>query len=224
MPDTNLWRSKVSGKLIRVPTGLQYGDDGLPVTTEYGGCLVRGKSVLHPPWVGDATAMNAWDLGVQPFDQSYAEYHDQDVSGSLWVPKYLTIENLDNLISCGSSEGDDAVTDLNGAADILLTQSEQSSPINWNAWVGAHNGWTVVAYGLKPVDDFWIEIIKDYGGTYYSAYSYAHWTELDVRNVAGTALANIQVIGQCGDPAGGPGGATIACHGGELDLLLGDQT
>ena len=224
MPDTTISRSQVSGALIRIPTGLQYDNDGIPGLEEYGGCLARGKSVRRPPWTTAATPMSGWGIGVKPFDQGYALYHDQDVSGSLWVPKYLTVANLDNLISCGSAEGDDAVNDLNGAADILLTQSKQSSPINWNAWVGAHNGWTVVAYGLKPVDDFWIEITKDYGGTYYSAYSYAHWSELDVRNVAGTALANIQVIGQCGDPAGGPGGATIACHGGELDLLLADQT
>ncbi len=218
--DGNIWYSEVSGDSIRVPPDLGYGP-----FDDWDGRHVRSKIVTRPPWTTDSTLMDEWGIGHQPEGYGY----DLDESGSLWVPKFLTL-NIDGLVDCGSPHGKNAVAEL--GAQLLLPQvigGPYGELDIWNHWSTVVNGWYVWVGRMPLYSELHLEMSKDFGGedNRFIAFFAQHFT-IDVREFAAENIANLNDdAGDCGDrqlDASGDPPPFICAHSGTVDLLLGDQT
>ncbi len=213
--DGNLHRSS-SRALIWPPAGLDY-----PAALV--GEIVRSKIVRDPSWVAASTPPANWGIGHYSPKFGY----DLAVSGSLWMPKYVTVADIGNsaaLADCPPPHGQGAAAALNGNGPVLLSQYEGApGDVAWCHWSGILNGWTfdLSTYDVGPGVTTLI-VTKVVGPTSYIAYA-ADLAFPDVRPGPHSDVASVLVVGLCGAPTG-PNGETQAAHGGTMSALLGDQT
>lgn len=212
MPADGQMHRTTSGDTIRVPAGLDYPAAlvGLPV---------RSKIVEDPPWVAGGTEPPDWQIGHYSGEWPY----DLAVSGSLWVPKYMTVTDIEGIVDCPPPNGQGAAAALNGAGPVVLTQQDAGPPFpRWADWAGTVNGWTAwLNLGLvPPAGSFYMNITKLIGGTTYCAYEVSNLASL--LRPGPTVLPSMNLPGFCG--GSGPLAGTYCAHSGQLTLHLGDQT